>query len=148
MPQSLAALYVHVIFGTKDRMPFLADRVLRDEMHRYFGGIINRLDCSVLDVGGTADHIHVLVRISRTATVADLVKETKRASTIWFKRRSPDFSWQAGYGAFSVGYRDVEVVREYIKTQEVHHQKWSFEDEYRAIMLEHGVEIDERYLWD
>ena len=84
----------------------------------------------------------------RTITVADLVKELKRSSTIWVRDRSPDFSWQGGYGAFSVGYDKVEIVRGYIQNQEEHHRTWSFQEEYRAIMQEHGIEIDERYVWD
>jgi REP element-mobilizing transposase RayT len=144
MPQSLAAVYVHVVFGTKDRAPFLADASLRDEMHRYLGGIAKQEDCPVLTVGGTADHVHVLVQLGRTATVADLVKELKR---IWIRQRVPEFSWQAGYGAFSVGHREFEVVREYVRNQEDHHRKWSFQEEFRAIVQEHGIEIDERYVW-
>lgn len=148
MPQSLAAIYIHVVFGTRNRLPFLSDASLREEMHRYLGGIAKQADCPVLTVGGTADHVHLLVRFARTATVADLVKELKRASTMWIRERIPEFTWQAGYGAFSVGQREVEVVRDYIRNQEQHHQKRSFQEEYRAMMHEHGVEIDEQYVWD
>jgi REP element-mobilizing transposase RayT len=148
MPQSLAAIYIHVVFGTKGRAPLLADASLREEMHRYLGGVANHENCQVLIVGGTDDHVHVLVRLVRTATVANLVKEPKRVSTIWVRQRLPEFSWQAGYGAFSVGHREVEVVRAYIRNQEEHHRNLSFQEEYRAMMQEHGLELDERYVWD
>ncbi len=83
MPQSLAQIYVHLIFSTKDRRPLLDDRARRDEMHRYLSGTSNGLECPALKVGGVADHVHILCRLGRSVTVADLVRELKRASSRW-----------------------------------------------------------------
>lgn len=102
-------------------------------------------------MGGVEDHVHLLCRMSRTITQADLVKEIKRVSSIWIKQRDPgfsEFSWQAGYGAFSVSPSVLERTARYIANQEQHHQKQSFQDEYRAFLRKHGLEWDERYVWD
>jgi putative transposase len=105
MAQSLSNLLVHLILSTKDRHPLLANASHRTALHRYLGAVSARLDCPVIRVGGTADHVHCLARQSRTITVAEWVKELKRASSQWAKAQSPSlvgFQWQAGYGAFSV----------------------------------------------
>jgi putative transposase len=117
MPQSLAQIYLHIVFSTKDRRPMLQDPTIRDEAHNYLGGACNKLDCPVLRVGGVSDHVHILCRLGRTITVADLIKELKRESSRWLKTKSPDlkdFFWQNGYGAFSVSPSHVETLREYI----------------------------------
>src|SRR5438874_8787889 len=111
MPQSLAQIYLHIVFSTKDRYPFLHDRTIRDESHKYLGGTCNNLDCPVLRVGGVADHVHILCRLDRTITVADLVRELKRESSQWLKTKAPDlasFYWQNGYSAFSISPAHVE----------------------------------------
>jgi REP element-mobilizing transposase RayT len=137
MPQSLAKILVHTVFSTKDRHPFLKDRALRDELHCYLGGILSNLDCQPLIVGGVEDHIHYLCALSRTCTVADMVKEVKRGSSLWVKTKGSgldQFSWQNGYGAFSIGASQIEPVREYIAGQEEHHRRISFQDELRTLL--------------
>lgn len=151
MPQSLAKVLVHLVFSTKNRYPFLADKNMRDEMHAYLGGTCNELDCPVLKVGGVADHVHILCALSRNLTIAKLIGEIKRPSSKWIKtkrRMLGKFAWQNGYGAFSVGRSEVERVRAYIAGQEEHHRKRTFQDEYHAFLKEYGVEYDERYVWD
>ena len=151
MPQSLSSVYLHLVFSTKDRRPFLRDPALRAEMHAFLGGISKKLDCPTILVGGVEDHIHLLARHGRTITQADWVKELKRASSLWIKERDAaqaDFSWQSGYGVFSVSSSNVDAVRDYIARQEEHHRKSSFQDEYRAMLRKHGIECDERYVWD
>ena len=103
MPQSLSAVYLHLVFSTKDRHPFLTDLILRSEMHSMLGGISNQHGCIPILIGGVEDHVHILARLSRTTTQSDWVKELKRASSIWIKERElgmRDFSWQSGYGVF------------------------------------------------
>jgi putative transposase len=103
MAQSLAKILVHVVFSTKDRVPFLRDAGLRGELYRYQGGVLRELGCHVMSGGGADDHVHFLFALSRTTTVADTIKELKRVSTIWIKDQRPtldDFAWQRGYGAF------------------------------------------------
>jgi putative transposase len=151
MPQSLSAVYLHLVFSTKERRPFLKDQVLRSECHAYLGGISKKLDCPVILAGGVEDHVHLLARQSRSIAQADWVKELKRASSLWIKERDPaakEFAWQAGYGVFSVSFSHLEKVTEYIARQEEHHRVRSFQDELRAMLAKHRIEWDERYLWD
>jgi REP element-mobilizing transposase RayT len=151
MPQSLANILVHAIFSTKDRQPFFHDRALRDELHRYLGGIANQIDCNSIIVGGIADHVHLLTGLSRTCTAAELIKELKRGSSIWIKTKGPEFtkfSWQSGYGIFSVSYSQIEAVQKYIANQEEHHRTLSFQDEMREFFKHHHVAFDERHVWD
>jgi len=102
-------------------------------------------------IGGTADHIHALCRFGRSITLADWVKEMKRTSSIWVKTRAPEldeFAWQSGYGVFSVSVSNVESVKTYISDQKEHHKKLTFQEEYRLLLQKHGVEWDERYVWE
>jgi len=151
VPQSLAQIYVHIVFSTKNRHPFLHDQGIREEVHKYLGGTCNNLGCPVLRVGGVADHVHILCRLGKTISVADLVKELKRESSQWIKTKADDlaaFYWQNGYGAFSVSPGHVEVLREYIANQEEHHRTKTFQEEFRRLLTKYGLEWDERYVWD
>jgi len=151
MPQSLSSVYLHLVFSTKDRRPFLRDESIRGEMHSFLGGISRKLDCPPILVGGVEDHVHLFARHGRTITQADWVKELKRGSSIWMKERDtdlPDFAWQSGYGVFSVSTSNVDAVTEYIARQEEHHRKSTFQDEFRAMLRKHQIEWDERYVWD
>lgn len=124
---------------------------MRSDLHAYLGGISNNLDCPALDVGGVEDHVHLLVRGGRKIAQADWVREVKKGSSSWIKERYPnlkDFAWQSGYGVFSVGVREVPAVRAYIQNQIEHHKKMSFQDEYRQILKEFGIDVSEEYLWD
>jgi REP element-mobilizing transposase RayT len=151
MPQSLAKIIVHVVFSTKDRRPFLRDKTLREELHRYLGGILTNHDCQCIIIGGVEDHVHILSTLSRTWQAAEMVKEVKRSSSLWLKTKSPDLhdcAWQNGYGIFSIGFSQIEEVRKYIAGQEEHHRKISFQDEFRNFLKRYDVEFDERYVWD
>jgi putative transposase len=151
MPQSLANLLVHIVFSTKERRQFLQDVELRDGMRRYLAGVSKKLDCPAVIVGGATDHVHLLARQSRTITVADWVKELKRASSLWAKTNGSQcsaFQWQAGYGAFSVSQSRSKEVQRYIASQEEHHRRMSFQEELRELLKKHGIEFDERYVWD
>lgn len=151
MAQSLAKILVHTVFSTKDRRPFLRDRSVRDEMHRYLGGILNHLECQPIVIGGVEDHVHALCVLSRTCQPAEMVKEMKRGSTLWIKQtygNQQEFAWQSGYGMFSIGFSQLDDVRRYINDQEKHHLKLSFQDEYRLLLQRYAVEYDERYVWD
>src|SRR5579862_2356152 len=145
MPQSLAQIYLHIIYSTKHRQPFLADATLRAELHAYLAGTCKNLDSPAVIIGGVADHVHLLTRFSRTHTVAELVRELKRESSKWLKTKSADladFHWQDGYGAFSVSPAHVEPLKEYIAEQEVHHRRETFQDEYRRVLQKYGLEWD------
>ena len=151
MPQSLARVVLHVVFSTKNREPFLKDDDVRRRLHAYMAGVLQRIGCEPILIGGVEDHVHVLCNLSRTVTIAQLVEEAKKSPSKWVKEQGPqyrEFFWQSGYGAFSVSQSNVEQVRAYIATQGEHHRKVSFQDEFRALCRKHGVEIDERYAWD
>ena len=151
MPQSLSSVHIHLVFSTKDREPFLRDVEIQKEMHAYLGGISKNLDCSPVIVGGVEDHVHLLCRLARTISQADWVKEIKRVSSIWIKKREPAlaaFAWQGGYGAFSVSASAIDKIREYIIGQQEHHTRQIFQDEYRAFLRKHEMEWDERFVWE
>lgn len=151
MPQSLSNLLVHTVFSTAGRRPFLADRALREETHHYLGGVANVKGAQSLGVGGVEDHVHMLIVLPRTLSIADLIRDLKRGSSLWIKDRDPavaDFAWQSGYGAFSVGQTETDIVLEYIRHQEDHHRVQTFQEEYRAFLNKYGIKYDERYVWD
>jgi putative transposase len=151
MPQSLSAVYIHLVFSTKERRPWLRDSAFRQSLHAYLGGVSKQLECAPLLVGGTEDHIHLLARFGRTISQAEWVKELKRVSNLWLQeqnREFQDFQWQGGYAAFSVSQSNLIQVEKYIAGQEEHHRKMTFQDELRALLKRHQIEWDERYLWD
>jgi putative transposase len=151
MPQSLAQIYLHIVFSTKHRHPFLQDPSIRDEAHKYLGGTCNNLGCPVLCVGGVADHVHVLCRFGRTLSVADLLQGLKQDSSKCLKSKGPalaNFFWQSGYGAFSVSPGHVEALRGYIANQEAHHRTETFQDEFRRLLTKYGLQWEECYVWD
>jgi putative transposase len=129
MSQSLSNILVHVIYSTKGRQPFLRDSVLREGLHGYLTGVLRNLDSPSLIVGGVADHVHFLCRLSRKIANADLVKEVKLGSSKWVKKHElgvAEFNWQSGYAAFSVSPSNAPHVSRYIVNQEAHHRKVTF----------------------
>ena len=151
MPQSLVQIYVHLVFSTKDRKPFLKDRGLRDQMQAYLAGTCKNLKSPAVIIGGVEDHVHVLCRLGKTIDISDLVRDLKRESSKWIKTQQPSldkFHWQKGYGAFSLSSSHVEALTKYIANQEEHHKTESFQDEFRRLCTKYGLPIDERYVWD
>lgn len=150
MPQSLANVLVHAVFSTIDRKPIIPADVQPD-LFAYIGGTLRNLNCQPVKIGGIADHVHVLFRLSRTASLSEVVEKVKSGSSKWIKTQTgvtADFKWQAGYGAFSVSPEHEERVSNYIRNQEIHHRKCAFQDELKDLLREAGLEFDERYLWD
>ncbi len=151
MSQSLAQIYIHIVFSTKDRESLLADIAFRQSAHAYLGGACKRQESPAVKISGVADHVHILCRLGRTMDVATLVREIKRESSKWVKENYPKlqgFHWQAGYGAFSISPSHVDALVGYIEDQEEHHRTVTFQDEFRRFCQVYGVEIDERYVWD
>ncbi len=151
MPQSLTQIYLHIVFSTKNRAPYLKEEQLRAKIHAYLAGICKNLESPALIVGGVEDHMHLLCRFSKNISVAHLLGELKRDSSKWIKTKSPDlgeFHWQAGYGAFSISPSHVEALKQYIANQEKHHRQETFQDEFRRLCRKYGVATDERYVWD
>jgi putative transposase len=150
MPQSLSKVILHIIFSTKDREPWLNSDV-RPRMHAYLATICRDLGAEFVRVGGVSDHIHLATTLPRTLSQAQLIEQIKKTSSKWIKAldaRYRGFFWQRGYGAFSVSPSQLEAVLKYIDTQQEHHRTRSFQDEYRELLRRHGVDFDERHVWD
>lgn len=151
MPQSLAQVYLHIVFSTKHRYPWLKSKQLQGEVHAYLAATLNNLGCPCLVVGGIEDHVHLLCRLSRSITIADIVRDIKRASSSMLTDRGREFHgfhWQNGYGAFSISPSHVEALIAYIRNQEEHHRQETFQEEFRRLLMKYGLEFDERYVWD
>ena len=150
MAQSLSNVLVHFIYSTKDRFPFLADKDIRRRMHAYLARVFREMDCSPIEVGGAADHVHVLCLLSRNHAMSELIREAKVSSSGWVKTFGgmlSKFAWQGGYGAFSVHPAQIDKVKNYILCQEEHHRIRTFQEEYLDFLREYDVPYDERYLW-
>jgi putative transposase len=150
MPQSLSSILVHLIFSTKNREPFISE-VIEAELHPYMASIFRALKSPSLAIDGTSDHVHILFSLSRVIKIAELVEEVKTESSKWIKTKGPEFRnfhWQAGYGAFSIGQSQVPILKRYIARQKLHHQRVTFQDEYRKFLKTYGIDYDERYVWD
>jgi REP element-mobilizing transposase RayT len=148
MANTYTQLLLHVVFSTKNRQRTLPDGH-RESFYKYIWGIHQNLNCHLYRIGGVDDHVHILTGIPTTLALAKCVQEIKAGSSHWLKTQAhfPRFeSWQDGYGAFTVSYRDKDSVIEYIKNQAEHHRQESFVDEYRRMLTEHGIVFDERYL--
>jgi putative transposase len=150
MPQSLSSILIHLIFSTKNREPFITPAI-EPELHPYMASIFRALKSPSLTIDGTNDHVHILFSLSRIIKIADLVEEVKTESSKWIKTKGTEFRnfhWQKGYGAFSIGQSQVPIVKRYIAQQKPHHQRVTFQDEYRKFLKSYGIDYDERYVWD
>ena len=149
MAQTLTRLLVHVVFSTKNRGKLILEDVESD-LYRYIGGICRNQESPLFAMGGTENHVHLLVSLSKTVAMSELVMQIKRDSSKWIKSRSPRFSgfqWQEGYAAFSIGESQVERVRAYIERQKLKHQTVTFEDELLAFLVKYRVPYDPQYIW-
>lgn len=150
MPQTYTCLHYHFIFSTKNREPVISTDI-RPRLWEYMGGTVRGLDGIPILVGGTADHIHLLVTLRQVLPIADFMRDLKAGTSGWVHDTFPErstFAWQAGYGAFTVSHSGVESVKRYIANQEEHHRKQAFEDEFREFLRLHEIEFEEKYLWD
>ena len=150
MGQSLVKNYVHIVFSTKHREDFIFEEI-ENELYSYIGGICKNLECNPVQIGGYKNHVHILCVLSKKIALMKLVEEIKSHSSKWIKtidKRLHNFYWQAGYGAFSVNPKQIDVVREYILNQKQHHGKKTFQDEYRTFLKEYKIEYNEQYVWD
>ena len=151
MSQSIARIWIHLIFSTKNRHPFLRSEKVRSDTHAYLSTIGENLGCPVRITNGTADHVHLLCLLGRTMSVGDLVKKLKNSSTPWLQKRRgmlSKFRWQGGYAAFSVSPSQLEYVYNYIACQEEHHRNMTFQEELLEILRRHEADFDEQYLWE
>lgn len=150
MPQSLTQIYIHLVFSTKSRQPRLTDD-LREELHHRFVGLLRRRGCEPIELGSVTDHVHLLLRQPRTESLADIVRDIKVGTSLWLRDLTPelaDFHWQTGYGAFSVSTSHLPVVRNCVALQAERHRTRSFKDEMRSLFRRHGIQWNERWVWE
>jgi len=150
VPQSLTRLYVHLIFSTKNREPLL-DETIRPRAHAYLATAIRDLGSPWVVVGGIADHVHVLFDMGKMVAPVKFVEHVKRESSKFVKTLGTQykrFYWQRGYGMFSVSPKDRDEAEHYVRKQEEHHRQRTFQDEYRAMLNQYGIDFDEQYVWD
>jgi REP-associated tyrosine transposase len=148
MSQSHLRILVHLVFSAKNREPFIR-AVHRERLFAYLGGTLKGIGCPPVIVGGMPDHVHLFFALARTLSISKVVEEVKKESSKWAKAVvHPAFYWQNGYGAFSVSPSVAPDVEAYIASQVEHHRRLTFQDEFRAALRKHGIEWDERYVWD
>jgi REP element-mobilizing transposase RayT len=147
MSHTAGNLLLHLIFSTKDRQPLITPEI-RADLFAYLGGIIREMHGTALIINGTADHVHMLVRIRPSHSAAEIARVVKTNSSRWVHEKyNLRFAWQTGYGAFSVSESSVAAVSRYIATQEEHHKKLTFQEEYVAFLKKNKIPYDERYIW-
>lgn len=138
---------VHCVFSTKQRRNLIGDDV-RDDLWAFLGGIARKNGFKALIVGGTENHVHILLSLPATMPLAKAMQLIKGASSRWMNEKGAgDFAWQEGYGAFTVGISQKEHTMAYIRSQAEHHRKRSFEEEFLGFLKKHGVEYDPQYVW-
>ena len=147
MPSTHLSLNIHLVFGTKNREPMISAEWMGN-LHAYLGGTVRGLGAVALEIGGIADHVHILMGIKATHRLSDMVREIKSESSRWVHERTgrKDFAWQEGYGAFTVSPSHCDAVRTYIQNQAQHHRVKTFREEYIDFLTRAGVEFDERYV--
>ena len=142
-------IYYQIVFSTKYRKPALNEQH-EEELYKYIWGIVKNKKCKLYRINGMPDHIHLFTDLHPSISLSDFVKDIKVASNLWIKqsRLFPDFEeWQSGYGAFTYSGREKVMIINYIKNQKKHHKKENFEEEYKNLLIAHGIEFDEKYLW-
>ena len=149
MGQTLVQNYIHITFSTKNRMRFIKQH-RQEAIFSYLASLCNKKKCQVIKVGGYEDHIHILCLLAKDITLVDLMRFIKTNSSKWIKGKYPElefFSWQEGYGSFSINPQQVEVVVKYIENQNNHHANISYQEEFLAFLKKYNVKYDERYIW-
>ncbi|HYK91058.1 MAG TPA: IS200/IS605 family transposase [Acidobacteriota bacterium] len=148
MSSTHLSLYYHIIFSTKMRRACIRDS-WEERLHHYLGGILRGLNGISKQIGGTADHVHILASLGAIHRLADVVRELKSESSKWVHEVVGVrlFGWQDGYGAFTVGKSQIDEVKQYIQGQKEHHRGKTFQEEYLELLRESGVDFDERFLW-
>jgi putative transposase len=150
MSQSLANVLLHIIFSTKNRHPYI-DEEVAPELYAYIASIVTSHKSYVHKIGGVNDHLHLFLTLPRTITMSDLLEDIKKISSKWIKTKGKqyiNFSWQKGFGIFSVSASQHNAVVKYIANQKEHHKKQTFQGEYRKFLQLNNTSYDERYVWD
>ena len=147
MPSTHTNLHYHLVFSTKDHVRLIRPE-WKERLHAYMGGIVKNLDGVSLAVGGISDHVHLLVGLKSTHRIDYILRDVKADSSVFVRQEfESKFTWQKGYGAFSVSPTGIEAVRRYVLNQEIHHKKQTFREEYVELLRKSNTPYDEEYLW-
>jgi putative transposase len=149
MANTFTQLYVHYVFAVQDRLCLINEK-WKDNLYRYMSGIIDQQGHKLYVINGTSDHVHILISMNPKQAPSDLMFHLKRSSSSWINQNRLSvgkFSWQEGFGAFSLGKSQLPSKIKYIEEQQVHHKKKSFKEEYLQILIENDIEYDERYIF-
>ncbi len=149
MPQSYVNLLYHIIFSTKNREPLIFG-AHQPRLYEYIGGIVRQQGGIALAINGMADHVHLFAKLRQDKALSDMIRDFKAHSSGWMHKVFPDlqdFTWQNGYGAFTVSASQAGSVKRYIEQQQLKHRKQTFKDEMSNFLRANGIEFDERYLW-
>ena len=147
MSHTSGNILLHLIFSTQGRRPLIKPD-FRDDLFAYLGGIIREMQGTALIINGTADHVHMLVRVRPVHSPAEIARVVKTNSSRWVREKwSREFVWQTGYGVFSVSESNAAAVAKYIASQEEHHKKHSFQEEFVTFLKKNNVAYDEKYIW-
>src|SRR6266704_2605573 len=147
---SYVSSYFHCVFSTKERRRLITS-ALRERLWPFLGGIARQNKMKAIELGGVEDHVHILLSLPATMAIAKALQLIKGGSSKWVHETFPEhrlFAWQEKYGAFSVSESRVDSIVQYIKGQEEHHRKMTFQEEFLTLLKKHRIEYDERYLWD
>ena len=150
MAQTLVKIYIHVVFSTKNRDALILPEIEK-ELFAYIGGILRKHNSILIAADRTTNHVHLLISQSKNISLSDLLRELKKASSLWIKTKNSvfkNFQWQAGFGAFSIGQSQVETVKNYIARQKEHHRTELFENEYKKFLQKYEIDFDEQYFLD
>jgi len=145
---SFRQIYYQIVFSTKHRRPTISEAHC-EELYKYIWGVVKNNNCKLYRINGIEDHIHIFCDLHPSVALADYVKDIKVSSSIWMKKSGlfPSFeAWQEGYGAFTYNIREKDKIINYVKKQKQHHKKEAFYDEYKRLLIENGIEFDEKYL--
>ncbi len=148
MSSTHVSLYCHMVFSTKCRLALIKEPWIT-RLHSYLGGILRGLKAVPEEIGGTDDHVHILASLGAMHRPADVIRDLKSEASKWVHEVIGIrlFDWQDGYGAFSVGKSQLGDLKKYIRGQQEHHRKKTFQEEYLELLRESGTKFDERFLW-
>jgi len=149
-PNTFTRLYVHYIFTPRGRESLMTDSI-REKIHKYIYGIVLEKKCFPVAINGTNDHIHILVGLSPMISVSELMRDIKRSSSLFINNQLNaylKFGWQEGYGAFTVGYRELDHVYKYILNQSEHHSHRTFKEEYVTLLTDEAIDFNPEYLFE
>ena len=148
MAQTYTRLLYHIVFSTKHREPMIDDD-WRLDLHAYIGGIIRKRKGDLIAAGGIPNHMHLLLRLAADRSISDVVRDVKSNSSLWLHDRGfTSFAWQNGYGAFTLGRESIPALTHYIANQAEHHRGSTFKEEFIEMLVQQGIEYDEKYLWE